>query len=167
MWTLLKWLFPILALLGLALLVAGQMGALRGQRPADLGVAQGRLKPPSATANSVSSQAGLYPDHPMHREALIAPFPLHGDGQASMRALAQLLASQPGAALVVQRGDYLHAEFSTPVLHFVDDVEFWADPAADVVQVRSASRIGRKDFGVNRARIESLRALWAARASGG
>jgi len=44
------------------------------------------------------------------------------------------------------------------MLRFVDDVEFWFDPAANVVQVRSASRIGRKDFGVNRARIENIRA---------
>lgn len=59
------------------------------------------------------------------------------------------------------------AHCATPVLHFVDDVEFWADPAAGVVQVRSASRIGRKDFGVNRARVENLRAQWADKASGG
>jgi len=36
-------------------------------------------------------------------------------------------------------------------------VEFWFDPAAGAVQVRSASRLGSKDFGVNRARIETLR----------
>ena len=42
-------------------------------------------------------------------------------------------------------------------MRFVDDVEFWADPASGVVHVRSASRVGRKDFGVNRARIEAIR----------
>ena len=42
-------------------------------------------------------------------------------------------------------------------MKFVDDAEFWFDPANSVVQVRSASRIGRKDFGVNRARIEAIR----------
>jgi uncharacterized protein (DUF1499 family) len=42
-------------------------------------------------------------------------------------------------------------------MRFVDDVEFWVDPAAGVVQVRSASRVGRKDLGVNRARIEAIR----------
>ena len=45
---------------------------------------------------------------------------------------------------------------------FVDDVEFWADPAAGVIQLRSASRLGRKDFGVNRARIEDIRTRLAA-----
>jgi hypothetical protein len=48
-------------------------------------------------------------------------------------------------------------QFQTPWLKFVDDTEFWYDPAAKVVQVRSASRVGRKDFGVNRARVESIR----------
>jgi uncharacterized protein (DUF1499 family) len=42
---------------------------------------------------------------------------------------------------------------------FVDDVEFLADRASGVVHVRSASRLGRRDFGVNRARIEELRAI--------
>ena len=42
-------------------------------------------------------------------------------------------------------------------MRFVDDVEFWYDPATQAIAVRSASRIGRKDFGVNRARIEAIR----------
>ncbi|WP_234414081.1 DUF1499 domain-containing protein [Ideonella sp. A 288] len=49
-----------------------------------------------------------------------------------------------------------------PLLRFVDDAEFWVDPAAGVVQVRSASRLGRKDLGVNRDRIETIRARWRA-----
>jgi uncharacterized protein (DUF1499 family) len=68
----------------------------------------------------------------------------------------------PGARVVEERDDYLRAEFATRWLGFVDDVEFWADPAAGVIQVRSASRLGRKDFGVNRERIEKIRSRWAA-----
>jgi uncharacterized protein (DUF1499 family) len=58
--------------------------------------------------------------------------------------------------------DYLRVQFTTRWLGFVDDAEFWADPGAGVVQVRSASRLGRRDFGANRARIEALRARLAA-----
>ena len=47
-------------------------------------------------------------------------------------------------------------------MRFVDDVEFWADPSSGVVHVRSASRVGRKDFGVNRARVETIREQLAA-----
>lgn len=153
-----------LVVLALGVLAAGQMGALRGHRPTDLGVQAGRLKPPSDTPNSVSSQATLYPDHPMLAYASVAPLPLHGTASASMQALRQLVQAQPGAQVIEQREDYLHAEFTTPVLKFVDDVEFWADPVAQVIQVRSASRLGRKDMGVNRRRIETLRTQWAAAA---
>ena len=64
----------------------------------------------------------------------------------------------PGSTVVEQRDDYLYAQFETPQLRFVDDVEFWYDPVAQTVAVRSASRLGRKDFGVNRARVEAIRA---------
>lgn len=163
----LKWLAWAAIALALGVLIAGRFGLLAGSRPPDLGVKNGRLKPPSNTPNSVSSQAALYPDHPMQAEAQVAPLALHGDAAATLRGLQQLVAAQPGASVIEQGADYLYAQFKTPTLQFVDDVEFWVDPAAGVVQLRSASRIGRKDFGVNRARIESLRAQWAARASGG
>jgi uncharacterized protein (DUF1499 family) len=48
-------------------------------------------------------------------------------------------------------------QFTTPLMRFVDDAEFWFDPVAGAVQVRSASRVGRNDLGVNRARIEAIR----------
>ena len=66
-------------------------------------------------------------------------------------------------AVVTARADYLHATFTTPLMKYTDDAEFWFDPAAGAVQVRSASRLGRKDFGANRQRVESLRARLAAR----
>jgi uncharacterized protein (DUF1499 family) len=70
----------------------------------------------------------------------------------------------PGATLVTQRPGYLHAECRTKWMGFVDDVEFLLDPAARVIHVRSASRLGRRDFGTNRERIEAIRAaLGAAR----
>jgi len=64
----------------------------------------------------------------------------------------------PGARVVTKQSDYLYVQFSTRLMRFVDDAEFWFDPASGLVQVRSASRLGRKDFGVNRARIEAIRA---------
>lgn len=149
-----------LALLGgavLLLVAAGQFGALRGQAPDDLGVNGGKLKRPSRTPNSVSSQADLWPDHPQREYARVAPLALTGSGPATIAALKALLASWPGATVVTARDDYLHVQFQTRVLKFVDDAEFWFDPAAGVVQVRSASRLGRKDFGVNRERVEAIR----------
>jgi uncharacterized protein (DUF1499 family) len=52
---------------------------------------------------------------------------------------------------------YLYAEFKSKLMGYVDDVEFYLDPAANVIQVRSASRLGQSDLGVNRQRIETIR----------
>jgi uncharacterized protein (DUF1499 family) len=152
------WIALGLALLGLAAWLAGRLGALRGTPPSDLGVHAGRLKPPSRTPNSVSSQADLYPEHPMREGARIAPLPASDGAAASIARVRAAVERMSGATVVEQRDDYLYAQFETPGLHFVDDVEFWYDPAAHSIAVRSASRIGRRDFGVNRARIEAIRA---------
>lgn len=141
-----------------ATLVAARFGAFSGSAPGNLGLRDGKFKPPSKTPNSVSSQASLWPDHPQRDGAAIAPLALVGDGRATIARLARIIAAMDGARIVEQRPDYLYAQFTTRLMRFVDDAEFWFDPAAGVVQVRSSSRVGRKDFGVNRARIEDLRA---------
>ena len=153
----------LLALLLAVLVVgAGQMGFFSGRAPDGLGVQAGRLKAPSETPNSVSSQAGLFPGHPQRRYADIAPFTYTGDGQAALRRMAGLLQASERCLLVTQSTDYLYAQCSTRWLKFTDDVEFYLDASAGVIHVRSASRIGRSDLGVNRARVEALRMRFAA-----
>jgi uncharacterized protein (DUF1499 family) len=138
--------------------IAGQAGWLAGKMPADLGVKDGRLKPPALTPNSVSSQADLYADHPQKRYASVAPFRYSGDPQAAMGRLAAVLEATPGCVLVTREPGYLYAQCSTRLLKYMDDVEFALDEAAQLVHVRSASRIGRGDLGLNRKRVEALRA---------
>ena len=138
--------------------LAGRAGLLQGRAPDGLGVSDGRLAPPSATDNSVSSQAGLWPGHPQHEAARIEPLALVGDGPATLQRLHDIVAAMPGARIVRFEGDYLRAEFTTPLMQFTDDAEFWLDREAGVVQVRSASRLGRSDLGANRRRIEAIRA---------
>ena len=147
----------IVVLVGVGLFLAGRFGLLSGQAPSDLGVKDGRLKTPSNTANSVSSQALLHPDHPMRTYAQIAPLPLRGSGAQTIKALARLVEEMPGGRVVESTDNYLRAEFTSPMLRFVDDAEFWFDATNQRVEVRSASRLGRKDFGVNRGRVEALR----------
>ena len=144
-------------LLAAGLLAAGQLGLLQGQPPVDLGVQQGRLKPPSTTPNSVSSQANLHAGHPMQRVAMIEPLRVPGSSAEAIGRVAMVVQAMPGAAIVTQRDDYLYVQFTTRWLKFVDDAEFWAD-GSGVVQVRSASRLGESDLGINRARVEQLRA---------
>ena len=149
--------------LPLVLLGAGQSGMLQGQAPQDLGVTDGRFKPPSLTRNSVSSQASLYPEHPQRVHAEIDALPLRSTGpEASIVALAKVLTALPGMRIVEQSPDYLRAEAQTRWLKFVDDLEFWVNPERGVIELRSASRLGKEDLGANRKRIEMIRSAYMA-----
>jgi len=119
---------------------------LSWKRPGNLGVREGVLAPCKRSPNCVSSQAS-----PADREHYIAP--LH----ATLAAVKRAVQSMPRTTLVAEKADYLYAEFRTRLLRYVDDVEFYFD--GRVVQVRSCSRLGRRDFGVNRKRIEAIRGL--------
>lgn len=148
----------VAVVLGLVVLLflAGRVGLLKGSAP-QLGVRDGRLKPPARTPNSVSSQAGLYPDAPQRAYAAIDPLPVRGDGAASLERLRSIVAGMPGSTVLDTKPDYLYAQFMSPGLRFVDDTEFWFSPGERLIHVRSSSRIGRRDFGVNRKRVESIR----------
>ena len=141
---------------------AGQVGLLAGNPPAELGVTDGRLKAPATTPNSVSSQAGLWAGHPMQQAAAIAPLPLRGAPAEAITRLRTVVQAMPGATVVTQRDNYLYVRFRTRWLGFVDDAEFWADPKARAIQVRSASRLGASDLGHNRDRIERIRTALGA-----
>jgi len=127
------------------------------KRPDNLGVRDGRLAPCKRTPNCVSSQAD-----PADRKHYIAPLAFQGAAEAAMAALKRAVETAPGARLLRADPDYLYAEFRSRVMRFVDDVEFALDRRDGVFHVRSASRVGRHDFGVNRARIEALRGALAA-----
>jgi len=156
-----KWITTACVAIASLALLAGQLGLFAGKPPGDLGVHSGKLKRPSDTDNSVSSQALLWPGHRQRDAAQIAPLALQGDGPTTMARLNALLQAEPGATIVDSRVDYLRVQYTTRLMKFVDDVEFWFDPVQGVVQVRSASRVGRNDFGVNRRRIEQLRDKFA------
>ncbi|HEY5930035.1 MAG TPA: DUF1499 domain-containing protein, partial [Burkholderiales bacterium] len=75
-----------------------------------------------------------------------------------IRKLRSIIGDTPRARIVVESPDYLHVEYESALLGFVDDVEFYLPAYDKAIQVRSASRIGYSDFGVNRKRIENVRA---------
>jgi uncharacterized protein (DUF1499 family) len=127
---------------------------LSWRRPDNLGVKDGRLAPCKRTPNCVSSQAD-----PADHEHYIAPIPFKG----SALELRKVVESMPRSAVVKQEGNYLYAEFRSRLLGYVDDVELSYDDKTGLIHVRSASRLGRRDFGVNRKRVETLRSLIQAR----
>jgi len=114
------------------------------KRPDNLGVRDGLLAACERSPNCVSSQA-----NPADKEHYIAP--IHG----SMAAVRKAVESLPRTKVIREDSNYLYAEFRTPLLRYVDDVEFFFD--GKVIHVRSCSRLGRRDFGVNRKRVEELR----------
>lgn len=152
-----KWLPIIIFATAVILVAAGQLGLFKGSPPVDLGIRDGRLKPPELTPNSVSSQTVLYPEHPRKDYATIAPIEIDHNGEATLARIKTIIATLPGTQIIESTSDYLYAQFTTPILKFVDDVEFWFDPEMNVIHVRSASRLGKSDLGVNRRRIETIR----------
>ena len=151
----------VLALVVALVVAAAQFGMLSGRRPADLGVKDGRLKPPSFTRNSVSSQADAHADHPQRGYANIEPLPSKRlSATDSLQVLERVLSGMPGITVIERRPEYLYAQAQTRWLKFVDDLEFWTNPTTGVIELRSASRLGREDFGVNRQRIESIRSAY-------
>src|SRR3954464_7121153 len=106
------------------------------------------LKPCPKSPNCVSTQS---PDA-AHR---MEPLPYGDLAEARARLLA-VLAAAPRAKVVTVEDGYVHAEFRSALFPFVDDVEFLFDEATQRLHFRSASRLGRSDFGVNRKRMEEL-----------
>ena len=137
-------------------ILGGAVLGCSGARPRDLRLIDGRLRPCPETPNCVSSEAGT------PEAKLVAPFPAPG-GHADLTRLAGVVSAWPRTVIITNDGGYMHAESTSLIWRFVDDLEFRFDSVASVIQVRSASRLGRSDLGVNRKRVEGLRAKWTTK----
>jgi uncharacterized protein (DUF1499 family) len=133
------------------------MGLFSGTRPDNLGVHDARLALPKRTPNNVNSQVDKNAD----AEHYIEPLRYAGDARQAWAALRQIIDGMQRVKVITSDPSYLYAEFSTKLMGYVDDTEFYLNEKAGVIHVRSASRLGRSDFGVNRERIESIRAKLA------
>jgi len=124
---------PLLTLLGCA-----------GQRPETLGIQNGQLAACPDSPNCVSS----FDSRESHSIEPIA---------GSLSRIKDAISAMDRVNIVEEQDNYLYAEFTSRLMGYVDDVEFLADPANNLVHVRSASRLGHSDMGVNRKRIEAIR----------
>ena len=122
------------------------------RRPANLGVKDGRLAPCKRSPNCVSSQAD-----PTDHEHYIPAIAFRG----AMAELRRAVESMARATVIKAERDYLYAEYRSKLMRYVDDLELYYDEKQGLVHVRSASRLGRRDFGVNRHRVEALRRIIA------
>jgi uncharacterized protein (DUF1499 family) len=152
-------LVAVLAVLGFVGLMA-TLSVLSWAPPDNLGVKDGKLAACPDTPNCVSSQA----DDPLHHAE---PLRFGGPGQPQYTPwqawgrLVVVVSGMPRVNVVDPGVTYMHAECSSAVFRFVDDLEFVLDEDNNVIHFRSASRVGRADMGANRARIEEIRAAWA------
>lgn len=119
--------------------------------PERTGVIRGRLAPCPDAPRCVTSDA----ENPDRR---VPPFRIDGDPDDAWAAAVEAVAALPRTRIVERTSDYLHAECRSAVFRFVDDLELHLRPAEGVIAVRSASRVGYYDFGVNRRRVANLRA---------
>ncbi len=108
------------------------------------------LKPCPGTPNCVSSSES----DPSWR---VDPLPLRGPAAAGLAAIRQVILAMPRSRIVFEGPGFLRAEFRSLIFRFVDDVVFVVDESAGVIHVRSASRVGHSDLGVNRRRVEEIR----------
>lgn len=121
-----------------------------GTRPADLGAQAGHLAPCPASPNCVSSHAEPGPHQ-------IEPLSFDGDSDAAWRAVQNAVEQLPRTRVVSLEPGYLHAECRSALMGFVDDLELHLRAAEGTIAVRSASRLGWSDMGVNRQRVDTLR----------
>lgn len=118
-----------------------------------LGIEQERLSACPSTPNCVSSQAE---DEAHYIDPLLAK----GSSEKIKNDILRVLNDFQGAKIVATDDHYIRAEFTSALLRFVDDIEFYFPKTSleeTTVYVRSASRVGRSDFGVNKKRVESVR----------
>jgi len=125
-----------------------------GKRPTNLGVNQGKLLECPNTPNCVNSQSS----DDAHK---IEPLTYRSTPAQTIANLKAVIQAMPRTQVITETPDYLYAEFTSAIMGFVDDVEFYLDAANSVIHVRSASRLGQSDLGVNRKRIESIRSEFA------
>ena len=122
------------------------ISACSADPPVDLGVQENKLAPCPNSPNCVSS----FDSDNSHT---IRPL------NADLEKIERMLVSLNHANIVDRSGNYMRVEFTSRILRYIDDVEFLHDENGGVTHVRSASRVGFTDLGVNRKRVEKIRSL--------
>jgi uncharacterized protein (DUF1499 family) len=145
------------ALMGVEASFGQPLGAFAGRTPTDLGVNSGKFKPCDWKPNCVSSHADT--TDAVH---FFTPMPYDLPDAEAERLAGAMLKQLPNTRVVAEGGGYFRAEAKSPKLGFVDDVEVFLDPRSKAVYVRSASRLGIRDFGANRNRMDALKTSLAS-----
>ncbi|HAS89696.1 MAG TPA: DUF1499 domain-containing protein [Desulfovibrio sp.] len=119
--------------------------------PENLGINGGKLSLCPDSPNCVSSQGNI-------GSHSIPPIKAGGTTDQVMTKIQTSITAM-GGTIIARNGPYLHAEFKSKWIRFVDDLECIFDESSGKIDIRSASRLGYSDLGVNRKRVEELRRL--------
>lgn len=92
----------------------------------------------------------------------VEPLPLRGSPEQALARLREIIEAMPRTSVDELGERHLKARFRSRIFRFVDDVELVVDAEAGLVHVRSASRLGYSDRGVNRQRVEAIRSRYLA-----
>lgn len=126
-----------------------------GTMPDDLGWRGDSFKTCDASMapviNCVSSTVAT--DNATH----VDPFTFTGSIQDARTALLAVINAMPRSEIITNDETYIHVVFRSLAFNFPDDTEFYIDGDNNVIHVRSASRLGKGDAGVNRNRVETIR----------
>ena len=117
---------------------------------AAVGIENGHLSACPSSPNCVVSQDG-------DAEHAIEPIAYQSDRATAKETLLKVLSVVPRTEVVEDTDNYIHTESTSRIFKFIDDVEFYFPEDENVIHVRSASRVGESDLGVNRRRIEQIR----------
>jgi uncharacterized protein (DUF1499 family) len=134
---------------GILIALSTSVFACAGTTPENLGVTDQHLQPCPSSPNCVVS-------FNYDENHYIEPIKLAGDISEKKAKIIALLRGKDEAKIISEQPAYIRAEFTSRIMRFVDDVEFYI--TVDAIHIRSASRVGYGDMGVNRKRMEAIRA---------
>lgn len=120
------------------------------------GMINNKFKPCPKTPNCVSTMAPKE-----DKKHFITPISYNSSQEEAVEKMIQIINSLKGTTITVKDINYIHAIFSTKLLRFKDDVEFYFDDSSKIIHFKSASRIGSSDLGTNRKRMEKIKNLYS------
>lgn len=127
--------------------------SISSRKQPELGLVNGQLRPCPAIPNCVCSEYNS-------GASFITPFDFSTTTTDAWDDVKQAIA-KTGGTVISDKDGYLHAEYQTPLLRYIDDVELRIDDNAKIIHIRSASRVGQSDLGTNRKRVEKIRKIFA------
>ena len=147
-----KIIYGLGSILILVILISIVLSTVSCTRKPQLGLIHNQLLPCPSTPNCVCSE---YPI----QGSFVEPLSFTGPSDEAWQRAQETITAM-GGRIVEDNNHYIHAVFTSRIFRFIDDLELRLDDTAGVIHFRSASRTGYSDLGVNRKRVEALRALF-------